>query len=203
MTETRPIVYVVDDDIAMRKSLQHLLESVGLSTRVFESAGEFLSSYEPAAVGCAIVDVRMPGISGLDLQEQMRMRGIDLPVIVVTGHADVQMAVRAMKAGAFDFIEKPFNEQLLLERVQRAIDLHSKVYVVQMEREAILARMRSLTPRETQVMEMVVNGSPNKQIAASLGLSEKTVEVHRSHVMTKLSAGNAADLIRMVLTATL
>jgi two-component system response regulator FixJ len=203
MTESRPVVYVVDDDLAMRRSLQHLLESVGLTARTFEDAAGFLAAFEPGRVGCAVVDVRMPGSSGLDLQEQLQAQGIVLPLIVMTGHADVSMAVRAMKAGAFDFIEKPFNDQWLIERVQRAIDQHRKVLQQQAEREAILARVRMLTPRETQVMEMVVNGSPNKQIAASLGLSEKTVEVHRSHVMTKLGAGNAAELIRMVLTATM
>jgi FixJ family two-component response regulator len=202
MADAKPVVYVVDDDAAMRESLRFLVESVGLVARTFESANAFLDGFEPGMVGCAIFDVRMPGISGLDLQEQLRARKINLPVIVVTGHADVPMAVRAMKAGAFDFIEKPFNDQVLIERVQRAIDEYGKERSIEAEKEAILAKIKTLTPRETQVMEMVVDGNANKQIAANLGLSEKTIEVHRAHVMSKLGAGNAADLIRMVLTAT-
>jgi len=202
MADAKAVVYVVDDDAAMRKSLQFLVESVGLVAQTFDSANAFLDGFVPGTVGCAIFDVRMPGISGLDLQEQLRHRNITLPVIVVTGHADVPMAVRAMKAGAYDFIEKPFNDQVLIERVQRAIDEHGRERSVQAEKEAIMAKIDTLTPRETQVMEMVVDGNANKQIAANLGLSEKTIEVHRAHVMSKLGAGNAADLIRMVLTAT-
>lgn len=202
MADAKPVVYVVDDDAAMRESLRFLVESVGLVAKTYESANAFLDGFEPGMVGCAIFDVRMPGISGLDLQEQLRARKINLPVIVVTGHADVPMAVRAMKAGAFDFIEKPFNDQVLIERVQRAIDEYGKERSIEAEKEAILAKIKTLTPRESQVMEMVVDGNANKQIAANLGLSEKTIEVHRAHVMSKLGAGNAADLIRMVLTAT-
>lgn len=202
MTNTPAVVYIVDDDAGMRESLRFLVESVGLTAHAFDSAAAFLDGFKPGSIGCAIFDVRMPGISGLDLQEQLRQRNINLPVIVVTGHADVPMAVRAMKAGAYDFIEKPFNDQVLIERVQKAIDDYGKERSVQAEKEAILAKIKTLTPRETQVMEMVVDGNANKQIAANLGLSEKTIEVHRAHVMTKLSAGNAADLIRMVLTAT-
>ncbi|MGP1347326.1 MAG: response regulator FixJ [Phycisphaerales bacterium] len=203
MTEPgNPVVYIVDDDAAMRESLRFLVESVGLTAKAFASASDFLNSYKNESPCCAIIDVRMPGISGLDLQEQLNARSISIPVIIVTGHADVPMAVRAMKAGAFDFIEKPFNDQVLLERIQRAIDDHDREQSIQAEKESILERIRTLTPRETQVMEMVVDGNANKQIAANLGLSEKTIEVHRAHVMSKLGAGNAADLIRMVLTAT-
>lgn len=192
-------VYVVDDDAAMRKSLRWLIESVGLEVEAFASANEFLDAITTDAAGCLLLDVRMPGMSGLDLQEQLKQKRVSLPVIMVTGHADVPMAVRALKSGAFDFIEKPFNDQVLLERVQRAIEFEEQAQTEHAKRAEIDGRIESLTPRERQVMEMVVNGMANKQIAAELGLSEKTIEVHRKHVMDKMRAGNVADLIRMVL----
>lgn len=192
-------VFVVDDDAAMRKSLRWLIESVGLEVEAFASANEFLDAVTQDAAGCLLLDVRMPGMSGLDLQEQLKQKRISLPVIMVTGHADVPMAVRALKSGAFDFIEKPFNDQVLLERVQRAIEFEEQAQTEHAKRAEIDGRIESLTPRERQVMEMVVNGMANKQIAAELGLSEKTIEVHRKHVMDKMRAGNVADLIRMVL----
>ncbi len=193
-------VFIVDDDAAMRKSLRWLIESVGLEVEAYESATEFLEHYQPDAVGCLLLDVRMPGMSGLDLQEHLRTQRISIPVLMVTGHADVPMAVRALKAGAFDFIEKPFNDQVLLERVQRAIEHAQRARSEHAKRAEIDKRIESLTPRERQVMEMVVNGMANKQVAAELGLSEKTIEVHRKHVMDKMEAGNVADLIRMVLS---
>ena len=192
-------VYVVDDDAAMRKSLRWLVESVGLKVETYGSATEFLDAVTPDMIGCLILDVRMPGMSGLDLQEQRGEGGISLPAIIITGHADVPMAVRALKAGAYDFIEKPFNDQVLLERVQKALEAGEVDRFVEDRQKKIDAKIDTLTPRERQVMEMVVNGMANKQVAAELGLSEKTIEVHRKHVMDKMQAGNVADLIRMAM----
>ena len=192
-------VYVVDDDAAMRKSLRWLVESVGLKVETYGSATEFLDAVTPDMIGCLILDVRMPGMSGLDLQEQLGEGGISLPAIIITGHADVPMAVRALKAGAYDFIEKPFNDQVLLERVQKALEAGEEDRFVEDRQKKIDAKIDTLTPRERQVMEMVVNGMANKQVAAELGLSEKTIEVHRKHVMDKMQAGNVADLIRMAM----
>ena len=192
-------VYVVDDDAAMRKSLRWLVESVGLKVETYGSATEFLDAVTPDMIGCLILDVRMPGMSGLDLQEQLGEGGISLPAIIITGHADVPMAVRALKAGAYDFIEKPFNDQVLLERVQKALEAGEVDRFVEDRQKKIDAKIDTLTPRERQVMEMVVNRMANQQVAAELGLSEKTIEVHRKHVMDKMQAGNVADLIRMAM----
>ena len=193
-------VFVGDDDAAMRKSLRWLIESVGLEVETFGSANEFLENFDSAQTGCLVLDVRMPGMSGLDLQEHLQAQRFSLPVLIVTGHADVPMAVRALKAGAFDFIEKPFNDQVMLERVQKAIEHAQRVRAEAEQRAEIDQRIDTLTPRERQVMDMVVNGMAHKQVAAELGLSEKTIEVHRKHVMDKLRAGNVADLIRMALS---
>lgn len=192
-------VYVVDDDAAMRKSLRWLVESVGLKVETYSSATEFLDAVKPSMHGCIVLDVRMPGLSGLDLQEQLKKDQVTMPVIIITGHADVPMAVRALKSGAYDFIEKPFNDQVLLERVQKALESGEEERVIEERRRMIDGRIDTLTPRERQVMEMVVNGMANKQVAAELGLSEKTIEVHRKHVMDKMQAGNVADLIRMAM----
>lgn len=201
MNAEQQTVYVVDDDAAMHKILRRLVGSVGLRVETFGSASEFLDVASPHTVGCAILDVRMPGMSGLDLQRELRERRIWLPVIIVSGHADVSMAVRAMKAGAYDFIEKPFNDHELLEKVQKALEYGDQVRQTEQRRQLIDDRIATLTPRERQVMEMVVNGMANKQVAAELGLSEKTIEVHRKHVMDKMQAGNVADLIRMAMRA--
>lgn len=201
MNAEQQTVYVVDDDAAMHKILRRLVGSVGLRVETFGSASEFLDVASPHTVGCAILDVRMPGMSGLDLQRELRERRVWLPVIVVSGHADVSMAVRAMKAGAYDFIEKPFNDHELLEKVQKALEFGEQVRQTEQRRQLIDDRIATLTPRERQVMEMVVNGMANKQVAAELGLSEKTIEVHRKHVMDKMQAGNVADLIRMAMRA--
>jgi len=196
---TQQTVYVVDDDAAMRKSLRWLVESVGLKVETYSSALDFLDAANASMQGCLVLDVRMPGMSGLDLQEQLTAQHISLPVIIVTGHADVPMAVRALKSGAYDFIEKPFNDQVLLERVQRALEHGEEQRTIDQRRRMVDERIETLTPRERQVMEMVVNGMANKQVAAELGLSEKTIEVHRKHVMDKMQAGNVADLIRMAM----
>lgn len=196
-----PTVFIVDDDDAVRDSLSWLMKSVGLSVEALASAQAFLETYHPERPGCLLLDIRMPGLSGLDLQEKLQEKGVLLPVIFISGHADVPMAVRALKAGAFDFIEKPFNDQLLLECVQRAIE-HDLAQRRQFaEREDIVARLAQLTPREGQVLELVIQGAPNKIISRELGVSLKTVEAHRARVMDKLKAGSATELVRLVLLA--
>lgn len=196
-----PIVYVVDDDAAVRESLLLLIESVGLKARAFASAQEFINQHRPDLIGCLLADVRMPGMSGLELQEHLNGQSTTLPIILITGHADVAMAVRAMKAGAWDFIEKPFSDQLLLDRINTAIAHSRKMHAHQRERDEIRSRLSLLSPRERTVMERVVSGKSNKTIAAELGLSQKTVEVHRAHVMEKVRAESLAELVQLALKA--
>ncbi len=193
-------VFVVDDDDAVRDSLRWLMRSVGLSVETFSSAQSFLDGYDRSVPGCLVLDIRMPGMSGLDLQEKLAGEGVALPVIVISGHADVPMAVRALKAGAFDFIEKPFNDQLLLDCVQRAIDVDLMQRREAADREQIVTRLELLTPRELEVLDLVVKGTPNKLISRELGVTLKTVEAHRARVMEKLQAGSAAELVRLVLS---
>ncbi|MCC7409906.1 MAG: response regulator transcription factor [Phycisphaeraceae bacterium] len=197
----KPTVFVVDDEPAVQQSLQWLLESVGLPVQTFSSASEFLGYWRSEMPGCLLLDLRMPGISGVELMEQLRQLGSIMPIIVVTAHGDVPVAVHAMKAGAMEFIEKPYSDQLLLDRVQAAMELDAQRRRELASRTAMADRVSSLTPRERQVMEMVVAGQSNRQIAAGLSLSEKTVEVHRAHVMEKMRAGSLAQLVRMVLVA--
>jgi two-component system response regulator FixJ len=201
MTIDVPTVFVVDDDPAMRASLRWLIESVGLAVRTFSTAQEFLSSHKPSVPGCLVLDVRMPGMSGLDLQAELAARQINLPVLIITGYAEVPIAVRAMKAGAFDFIEKPFSDQTLLDRIRKAIATDRKVRRTHQERAQVRKRMTQLTPREHDVMERVVEGSSNKVIAGRLNVSTKTVEVHRKRVMEKMAAHSLAELIRLRLLA--
>jgi len=196
-----PIVFVVDDDRAMRESLRWLLESVGLTVRTYANAADFLREYEPTQPGCLVLDVRMPGMSGLDLQADLVRRGTGLPTIVVTGHAEVPMAVRAVKAGAVDFIEKPFSDQLLLDRVRQALEIDRLEREVRRRREEARRRLETLTAREREVLMLVAAGKANKEIAAELGLSQKTVEVHRSHVMSKMFVDSLAELIRVAILA--
>jgi FixJ family two-component response regulator len=196
-----PTVYVVDDDPAMRSSLRWLIESVGLSVRTCSSAREFLATYRDGEPGCLVLDVRMPGMSGLDLQAELARQRISIPILIITGYAEVPLAVRAMKAGAFDFIEKPFSDQTLLDRIRAAVARDEVARRHRSAREQIEARMRLLTQRERDVMERVITGKSNKVIAAELNLSMKTVEVHRAHVMDKLQAASLADLIRLALLA--
>jgi FixJ family two-component response regulator len=199
--DPQPIVFVVDDDRAMRDSLRWLLESIGLSVRTYATATEFLDDHDPAQPGCLVLDVRMPGMSGLDLQTELGQRGAELPTIVVTGHAEVAMAVRAVKAGAIDFIEKPFSDQLLLDRVRQALEIDRQSREVRMRREEARRRLASLSAREREVLGLVAAGKANKEIAAALGLSPKTVEVHRAHVMAKMAVDSLAELIRVALLA--
>lgn len=201
MNEQEPIVFVVDDDEAVRESLQWLINSVDVEVRTFASANEFLDIDLPARPGCLIVDVRMPGMSGLELQRQLADRAINLPVIVITGHGDVEMAVRAMKAGAYDFIQKPFNDQVLLDRIQAALDQHVQQSEEIAERHGIMAQLAQLTGRERQVLDGIVDGESNRHIASRLSLSEKTIEFHRSKVMRKMEASSLADLTRKVVIA--
>jgi FixJ family two-component response regulator len=203
MMSNRPTVFVVDDDQAMRNSLKWLIESVSMQVETFESADAFINSYYPGRSGCLLLDVRMPGMSGLELQEYLRVNQIAIPVIIITGHGDVPMAVRAMKSGAVDFIEKPFNDELLLESIRHALALDVKQRDMQKQRAEIATRLARLTPREHEVMVMVTNGKANKEIATSLGVSAKTVEAHRARVMEKMEANSLAELVRMAINANL
>jgi two-component system, LuxR family, response regulator FixJ len=194
-------VFVVDDDAEMRKSLQWLLESVNLNAVAYGCAQAFLDGYDSRRPGCLVLDVRMPGVSGLELQERLQARGINIPVIIITAHADVPTAVRAMKAGAIDFLEKPFSGQLLLDRIQQALARDRQTRDEQARRAGVGSRIDSLTSRERQVMDLVVQGRVNKQIAAELGLSQKTVEHYRARIMTKMQADGLAELVRLVMFA--
>jgi two-component system, LuxR family, response regulator FixJ len=199
MKERQPSVFVVDDDDAVRSSLRLLLKSVGLPAATFASAREFLATYEPDLPGCLVLDVRMPGMSGLELQQQLNLRGAVLPVIFITGHGDIPMAVEAMQHGAFDFLQKPFRDQDLIDRVQRALALDTANRAELREKVDIRRRLESLTPREREVLRLVSLGKANKVMAAELGVSQRTVEIHRARVMEKMGAGSLAQLVRMVL----
>ena len=200
-SEQQGVVFIVDDDEALRDSLRWLLESVGLRVEAHDSANSFLQSYYPGQSGCLLLDVRMPGMSGLELQEQLESRDVRLPVVIMTGHGDVSMAVRALKAGALDFIEKPFDDELLLASIQRALLLDVEQRKNRATRAEILARLAQLTRREHQVMELVTIGKANKQIASELNVSAKTDEAHRAHVMEKMQANSLAELVRMSMLA--
>ena len=194
-------VFVVDDDQAMRSSLQWLIESVGLRVETFGSAQAFLDSYYPGRAGCLLLDVRMPGMSGLELQAYLDRREIRIPVIIITGHGDVSMAVKAMKGGAVDFIEKPFDDEQLLNSIRNALEHDEQKRALRARRAEIAARLAELTPREHEVMAMVTDGKSNKEIAAALNVSAKTVEVHRARVMDKMRAESLAELVRMAMIA--
>lgn len=195
-------VYVVDDDQAVRDSLRWLIESVGLNVKTFSNGQELLENFNESEISCLVLDVRMPGISGLDLQQRLKNMNSKVPVIIVTGHADVPMAIQAMKAGAFDFIEKPYSDQLLLERIQCAIEQDECFKKQQAVNNEINERIDSLTPREREVMGLVVGGHSNKSIAKELGVSIKTVEVHRGNLMSKMKAQSLSELVRLVISST-
>lgn len=197
MNETLPIVFVVDDESAVGVSIKRLLHSVGLEARHFTSASEFLRAKRPDAPGCIVLDVRLPDLSGLDLQQELAKANVDLPVIFVTGHADIPMTVRAMKAGAVEFLTKPFREQELLEAVQRAIARHRQIRDQRASMRVLQSRYELLTPREREVFPLVASGLLNKQVAAELNASEKTIKVHRGQLMQKMEAHSLSDLIRM------
>ncbi len=195
--EPKPTVFLVDDDRDIRDSLRWLLESVGLRLQAFASAQEFLDAYVPESPGCLLLDVRMPGMSGLELQEKLLESGFDIPTIILTGHADVPMAVRAMKSGALDFIEKPFSDQILLDQVNLALERDAHRRAKKARDGDLIRRVESLSPRERTVMLKVVEGKSNKAIALELKLSQKTVEVHRAHVMSKVRASSVAELVQI------
>ena len=199
MKEHSPVVFIVDDDEGVRSSLRLLLKSVGLVPSALASAREFLDKYDPAQPGCLVLDVRMPEMSGLELQEQLNLKGAVLPVIFITGHGDVPMAVEAMQAGACDFLQKPFRDQDLIDRIQRALDKDRTNRAALNERTLIHERLQSLTPREREVLAMVTSGKANKIMAADLGVSQRTVEIHRARVMEKMRAASLAQLVRMVM----
>jgi two-component system, LuxR family, response regulator FixJ len=199
MPDPQPTIFVVDDDEGVRNSLRLLIKSVGLVTRVFASADEFLAAYRPDQPGCLVLDVRMPGMSGLELQQQLNLRGAVVPVIFITGHGDIPMAVEAMQNGAFDFLQKPFRDQELLDRIQRALDSDSKNRAALAQHGQIRARFDSLTEREREVLKLLTGGKQNKTMAAELGLSQRTVEIHRARIMEKTGAGSLAQLVRMVM----
>jgi FixJ family two-component response regulator len=197
MSEERAVVIVVDDDPSMRRSLETLLRSVGHEVRVFSSADEFMNAKQPDAPGCLVLDVRLPGMSGLTFQQELAKAGVALPVIFITGHGDVPMTVRAMKAGAVEFLTKPFDDQVLLDAIHAAIERDRARRRETASLAELQTRYRGLTERERQVMKLVVAGRVNKQIAADLGLSLVTVKVHRGQVMRKMLARSVPELVRM------
>jgi two-component system, LuxR family, response regulator FixJ len=199
--EKPPMVFIVDDDTGVRTSIRVLLKSVALASTPLASAQEFLKSFDPAQPGCLILDIRMPGMSGMELQQELNLRGAIVPVIFITGHGDIPMAVEAMQHGAFDFLQKPFRDQDLIDRVQRAMARDRENRSALQEHGRIQSRLESLTPREREVLDLMTQGKQNKVMAADLGLSQRTVEIHRAHVMEKMGANSVAQLVRMVLDA--
>ena len=193
----RQVVFVVDDDASMRDAISRLLNAVGLTVQTFASAREFLNRRLPDVPGCVVLDVRLPGLSGLDLQREMVERGIHIPVVFITGHGDIPMSVQAMKAGAVEFLTKPFRDQDLLDAVRSGIQLDRKEREERAELAELRDCVRQLTQREQEVMSLVVSGLLNKQIALQLGTSEKTIKIHRSQVMRKMRANSLADLVIM------
>ena len=191
------VVFVVDDDASMRDAISRLLNAVGLTVQTFASAREFLNRRLPDVPGCVVLDVRLPGLSGLDLQREMVERGIHIPVVFITGHGDIPMSVQAMKAGAIEFLTKPFRDQDLLDAVRSGIQLDRKEREERAELAELRDCVRQLTQREQEVMSLVVSGLLNKQIALQLGTSEKTIKIHRSQVMRKMRANSLAHLVRM------
>jgi FixJ family two-component response regulator len=197
MSETDGLVFIVDDDASLRESLKNLIRSVGLRVEPFSSAQEFLRSKRPDVPGCLVLDVRLPGLSGLDLQKRMADSDIEMPIIFITGHGDIPMTVRAMKAGAVEFLTKPFRDQDLLDAIQQALERDRTGRKQRKEIEDLRRRFDLLTQREREVMGLVVTGLLNKQIAGELGTSETTIKIHRHQVMEKMAAASLAELVRM------
>jgi FixJ family two-component response regulator len=194
-------VFVVDDNVGVRKSVRALLESAGLAVETFASGQEFLAAHDPERPGCLVLDVRLRNASGLDLQDELRRRKAMLPVIVLTGHGNVPTSVRALKAGAFDFLQKPVPPTMLLERIRAAIEVDRQARAATTERAPVIERLARLTPREREVMELLVAGRTSKEIATALDVSVRTVEGHRRMVFSKMQVSSAAQLVRTVLSA--
>ena len=201
MPSDKAVVHVIDDDEAMRESLAFLLGAVGMEVRTYESALGFLDVAPNAEAGCVITDVRMPGLSGVDLLRRLRELKLGIPVIVITGHGDVPLAVEAMKIGALDFLEKPFDDEVLLASVRSALNQLNQDQKRQAERNEIERRLAALSNRERDVLEGLVSGHANKQIAYDLGISPRTIEIYRANLMTKMQAASLSDLVRMALLA--
>jgi two-component system, LuxR family, response regulator FixJ len=194
-----PIVIVVDDDSGVRNAMRALLKSVGLNAALYSSAQEFLAAFDPQQPGCLLLDIRMPGMGGMDLQQELNLRGAVIPVIFMSGHADIPMAVEAMQHGAFDFLQKPFRDQELLDRIQRAIAQDAERRLALGQQSRIKGHLESLTEREREVLDLLIKGKQNKVIAQELGVSPRTIEIHRARVMEKMSAQSVAELVRMML----
>jgi FixJ family two-component response regulator len=192
-------VFVIDDDAAVRQGLSFMFRSAGYSVEAFASAHSFLEDYDPRRGGCLLLDVQMPRITGLELQQRLNLRGWRIPVIFITGHGTIPSAIAAMKSGAFDFIEKPLREDALLESVERALHWNDRAYEERLERATLQGRAALLTAREREIFELVAAGEPNKIIASRLGISFRTVELHRTHIIEKLKARSLSDLIRMAI----
>lgn len=200
MTDIQQTVYVVEDDEAVRDSLELLLKSDGKPVKTYESAGSFLVDYSDQMAGCIVLDIRMPGMDGMELQKKLNDKHSILPIIFVTGHGDVPMAVDAMKEGAVDFIQKPYREEALLEKIEAALEQDREQRKSLDERQEIVRRIKSLTPREREIMDRMIAGQANKVIAIELEISQRTVEIHRSRVMHKMGTHSLAHLVRMVLS---
>ncbi|MDX1403138.1 MAG: response regulator FixJ [Woeseiaceae bacterium] len=199
--ERKQTVYVVDDDQAIRRAMELLMRSVGLDYEIFHTADDFLENHSNQRAGCLVLDIRMPGLGGLELQEKLNEMGSTLPIIFITGHGDVPMAVEAMQKGAVDFIQKPFRDQELLDRIGVALKADEERRSARNRQAEVAARLDKLTKREREVMDLVVTGKPNKVIAYELGVSQRTVEIHRARVMEKMQAKSLADLVRMHLAS--
>ena len=198
MIEAEPIVFVVDDDLSVRRSTERLLRTAGLKVQTFTSAREFLKNPPPEGPACLVLDVRMPGLSGIELQRELTQCGIQIPIIFITAHGDIPMTVRAMKAGAVEFLTKPFRSRGLLDAVRAAIERDRSAHKERSETEELRQRYEQLTPREREVMPLVAAGLLNKQVAGELATTERTIKFHRAHIMQKMGAESLADLVRMV-----
>jgi len=192
-------VFIVDDNPAVRDAIRWLVQQVGLNAKTYDSAQEFLAAFKPGMRGCLVLDIRMPGLSGLDLQDKLVQAGIQLPVIIVTGHGDVPITVRAMKAGAFEFLQKPFNDQALLDAIQSALEKYTQLWEQKDRMSQTSRNLESLTPREREILEQLRHGKLNKVIAGDLGLSVRTVEGHRAKIMEKMGARTVGQLLEMVM----
>ncbi len=197
---TVPVVHVVDDEADVRDAIGLLIRSMGMRVATHASAGEFFDAYPPDSPGCLVLDVRLPGMSGLEMQAELARRGVHLPVVFISGHGDIPMAVRAVRAGALDFLEKPFSDQALLDCVQRALDRDAELRAERLAQAEVRARLVRLTPREREVLEHLIQGKVNKIIARELDLSTRTVEIHRARVLHKMGAANVSQLVRQVMS---